>query len=449
MIKKWNQFITESKSTAKVGDTSFWTLSEDDIRDISIELEHNNYFTTIEFGFLERVSSYRNGETTTKDVFTEDVNIGDDIQPAYWIRIQWNNRTTKDDITDSLYFIYDTIKERADAEISLQDESGEFDVNDIKLEQGAYLVTDNEELELEGYLSLFVKEKKQMSISAKFVADYYSWEVDETKGENVYLHIDVEDLAEVMLSRRSDYKNALINGIDDRDYDWSGYRPDVPSTFDYSLDKENVGLIIKSIIQDNGGATKLIEDIGNEKLTSLSQSENIKTSKELEDLLSHFLLHERFKTTLTKLCKDSEIYQEVSQTIGDWELQAHIHDNQEEIWDSFIDIVNKDIENYTIIEKEVKSHYTNGKGEKVEYTENKKFFSIPLSNDWIKEMDSDSRYRMDNLRDVFREWSNEMGFNYELNPRFSDYGSVDKASLNKEIRSILEQHLGIRPVRKN
>ena len=64
-------------------------------------------------------------------------------------------------------------------------------------------------------------------------------------------------------------------------------------------------------------------------------------------------------------------------------------------------------------------------------------------------MDSDSRYRMDNLRDVFREWTNEMGFNYELNPRFSDYGSVDKASLNKEIRSILEQHLGIRPVRKN
>jgi len=452
MIKNWNQFIIES-STAKTGDISVWSLSEDDIKDIMIEFEHNNYNVAIRFGSLERKMVItrvrpigRPDDEEIKDVFTEDINIGEEIRPAYMIEIHWNNKTSNDDITDALYFVFDTIKERANAEISLHDENGELDVNDIKIEQGAYLVTDDEELELEDHLSLFVKEEKKVTISGRFVTNYYGWEVDETKGDNVYLHISLEDLADVMLSRKSDYKSYLISGeIDDSNYYSGEYASDIQSIFTYTLSKENCEIVIKTLIKENGGITKLIEDIGNDTLTSLSKNDKIKTSQDLEDLVIEFLLKERYKRELVALCKESESFQEIQQTIGDWEANAHMDANMEDIWNEFIEIVDKEINDYSIIEKDVKKFYKNSDGDKKEYTETEKFFVIPLSQDWISDVDSDGRFSMDNLLEVFKNWAQEiMSFNYNLNPNFSDYGDVNIEALNREIKGILEQQLGIK-----
>lgn len=449
MIKNWNQFIIESIIT-KDGDISVWSLSEDDIRDIMIEFEHNNYTVEIKFGFLERKMVVtrkrpvgRPDDEEIKDVFTEDVNIGEGIRPSYMIEIHWNNKTSNDDITDALYFIYDTIKEKANAEISLHDENGELDVNDIKIEQGAYLVTDDEELELEDHLSLFVKEEKTVTVSGKFVADYYGWEVDETKGDNVYLHISLEDLADVMLARKSDYKSYLISGeLDDSNYYNSDYASDIPSIFNYTLSKENIELVVKTLIKENGGLTKLIEELNDDTLNTLSQNDNIKTTEQLEELVYRFLLKERFMKNLVSLCKESESFQEIRQTIGDWEANAHMDANMKDIWNEFIEIVDKEINDYSIIEKDIKKFYTNSDGAKKEYNETEKFFVIPLSKDWISDIDSDGRFSMDNLLEVFKNWANEiMSFNYNLNPNFSDYGDVDREALNREIKGILEQQL--------
>ena len=438
MIKNWLQFINEGKIPLKdSGDVSFWSLSEEDIKDIMIDFEHNNYIVNIEFGFLERVSyfdpeegsSIKDGNNKVKDIFTEDVNIGYDIQPSYFIRIQWNNKTTKDDITDSLHFICDTIKDRANAEITLCDQNGNFNIDSIKIQQGAYTIEESpdDELELEEYLALFVKEKKSMNISSKFVADYYGWESDEEKGENVYLHIDVEDLADELLERDNNYKKYLVNGIDDSNYWSSDYQPDTNTLFTYSLDSQNKTLLIKCLIKEFGGIDNLVKE------ADISNME--------EHELINFLLNERFKKSLDILCKDSEIVKEVKQICGDFEMQAHVDANQEDLWKEFISIVDEVIEDYTIIEKEVKKHYTTKEGEKKEYTETNKFFSIPLNNDWIKEMDSDMRFRMGDILDVFKEWSGEMSFNYKLDPNWSDYGDADNVEINKEVKWTLENYL--------
>lgn len=456
MIKNWNQFITESSIEKEEG---FWTLSKEDIKDIMVDFIHNNYGIAIAFGFLERkmiVTHKRQigkaDDEEIKDVFTEDANINENSTPAYKIEIHWNNKTTNDDITDSLHFVCDTIKDMANAEISLHDENGVLDINNIKMEQGGYLIDEPDEsgeyelLELEGSLVIFVKEKKKVELTPKFVAEYYGWSVDETKGNNVYLHISLEDLADVMLSRKSDYKSYLVSGeIDDSNYNYSDYIPDTPSIFNYTLNKENSELVIKSLIKEYGGITKLIEEVDVEALTSLSQNDKIKTTQQLEELVIEFLLKERFKNNLTSLCKDSEYFQEIRQTIGDWEANAHIEANMKDIWNEFIYIVDKEVNDYSIIEKDVKK-YNNKK----EYTESEKFFVIPLNQDILTNLDSDARFSMGSLVDVFKNWAaEEMLFNYDLNPRFSDYGDVDRESLNQEIKSILEQQLGIRSVRKN
>ena len=204
----------------------------------------------------------------------------------------------------------------------------------------------------------------------------------------VYAHIDVEDMANSLLSRNSAWKKELTDGIDDRNFWSSDYQPDTSSLFRYTLNKENSILLIKKVIEEMGGLEKTIEEIGDESVKNMSEGQ-----------LIDFLLKERFYRTLESLCKDSEIVKEVKQTCGDWEMNACIEQNQKELWNEFIEIVDKEIENYTIIEKEVTKYYKTSSGEKKEYKEVEKFFSLPLDNDWMEEEeeeeeDKESRGRL-------------------------------------------------------
>ena len=440
-LKKYLEFIKESIKE-DIEEQSIWKVTEDEIQDYLRDLDDEGYIIEVEFGFCQKVTQHNyNRPTTEKDVFTEKVLAGDSIRPAYWIRISESDRVSNEDVSDSIKFAYSIIKEKADADISIHDTDGDIgDIEGIEVKGGLFF-TDNwnspepELLEADGYISLFVKQKEVIKFTQADLVDYYEWESGcEVKGDNIYIEVDIEDMADVMLSRNSDYKDILVKGEESMydNYHGHDYQPDIQSMFQYSLTKENEILLVKSMIKEIRGLETFISEFKNENLEGKSEEEVIE-----------FLLKERFYETLKKLCKDSEICQEVRQTIGDWEMNAHVDTNYKEVLDEFDEIVEKEF-SYTKTEKEVTKYYTSkdaeGNQTKREYQVTETFYIIQFSNDWTENTDAEYLKGRD-LVDLFKEYCGEMSFNYKIEPRFSDWGDVDKVALNKDINSDLKRYL--------
>ena len=440
-LKKYLNFIKESIKE-DIEEQSIWKVTEDEIQDYLRDLDDEGYIIEVEFGFCQKVTQHNyNRPTTEKDVFTEKVLAGDSIRPAYWIRISESDRVSNEDVSDSIKFAYSIIKEKADADISIHDTDGDIgDIEGIEVKGGLFF-TDNwnssepEVLEADGYISLFVKQKEVIKFTQADLVDYYEWKDScVVKDDKIYIEVDIEDMADVMLSRNSDYKDILVKGEESMydNYHGHDYQPDIQSMFQYSLTKENEILLVKSMIKEIGGLETFISESKNENLEGKSEEEVIE-----------FLLKERFYETLKKLCKDSEICQEVRQNIGDWEMNAHVDTNYKEVLDEFDEIVEKEF-SYTKTEKEVTKYYTSkdaeGNQTRREYQVTETFYIIQFSNDWTENTDAEYLKGRD-LVDLFKEYCGEMSFNYKIEPRFSDWGDVDKVALNKDINSDLKRYL--------
>lgn len=423
-LKSYFQFIKESKSI----DKNIWTLSEDEIYDYLIDFVQSKYIINIDFGFVER---FLKEDKTLKNVFNEDLKkYGGEETPAYFITIiPERNSTPYDDLTDSLHFACDNFRDLVGhdnlfgGDFELYDDNGnKLNIDDIVVKKGFFTKTDDGLLKNIRYIGILIIENKKVKITAKDFSEYYGWKYDELKGDMVYAHVSLEDMVNTLLAWKSPYRKHLINGIDN-EYYWSGdYQPDTSSLFEYILDEENSILLVKKVMEEIGGLEKTIEEIRDKSVKDMT-----------EEQLIDFLLKERFYRTLDSLCEDSEIVGEVKEICGDWEMDACV----DQLWDEFIEIVDDEIKQYEIIDKEVTKYHKTPSGEKKEYKEFEKFFSIPLNNDWMENMDHDYKMQLSSVRDVFNEWTSDMGFNYDLSPDFSSTGDVDLIELNKEIRSIL------------
>lgn len=433
-LKRYIQFIKESIKE-KIEEKSLWKLDEDDIREYLIDLTDAGYLITVGFGFCETWTERRyNKPTTEKDVYTEKVKSGDSVRPAYWIQIETSRSVNNDDVTSALQFAHSIISEQSNADVAICDADGNLELDGIQVKGGLFINTESEDdysgTEAELYIAFFVKQKDTVEISKVDLMEYYGWEVDEVKNGNLYLHIDLEDMCDIMLDRKDSWKDILVGGMQDGFWDHyygSNYQPDFNSLLQYTLDKDNEVLLVKSLIKEVGGLENLIGHIGDE--CSDEAYKNVKGKSEEEVI--QFLLKERFYDTLKQLCKNSDIYQdEVANTVADWEMNAHADANFDELERAFDDIVGKEFE-YSKIKKEVES-----KGYKLE----KDFYVIPFSNGWIEDIDSENLY-VKNLKDVFDEWCGQQYFTYEIKPHFSDYGNVDSKKLNSEIKGNLERYL--------
>ena len=444
-LKRYIQFIKESIKE-KIEDKSLWKLDEDDIHEYLIDLTDAGYLITVGFGFCEKVKIAWKPDSF-KDVYTEKVKSGDSVRPSYWIQIETGRSVNNDDVTPALQFAHSIISEQANADVVICDADGNLDLDKILLKGGLFINTEPEDdysgEEAEKFIAFFVKQKDTVEISEVDLMEYYGWEVDEVKNGHLYLHIDLENMCDIMLDRKDKWKDILVGGMQDGfwdHYDSFDYQPDFNSLFQYTLSKENEVLLLKSMIKEVGGLDNFIGHIGDE--CSDEAYENVKGKSEEEVI--NYLLKERFYDTLKQLCKNSDIYQdEVANTVADWEMNAHADANFKELSSKFDDIVGKEFE-YTKIIKEVKKSYKSkdaeGNQTVKEYTEEKDFYVIPFSNDWIEENDSEYLYNK-NLKDIFDEWCGQQYFTYEINPHFSDYGSVDKKELNSEIKFLLTKYL--------
>jgi hypothetical protein len=442
MIKKYLQFISESIKE-QIEEKTLWKLSEDDINDYMLEITDAGYFVSVQFGFSEKVKrgAYKNGEwvETEKDVFTDKVKAGDKVIPSYWISIHEGHKIIKnDDVTSTFQFACSIIAEEANAEISIHDADGNIgDIDGIEIKGGLFF-TDNwnssepELLEANDYIAIFAQSKETIEFTEEDLVKYYNWSDAIIKEGKVYVEVNLEDMSDIMLSRKSSYKDILVKGEENMydNYYGSDYQPDIPSMIQYTLTKENNHLLIKAMIKEIGGLENLI-----------SENENLEGKTEEEVI--EFLLKERFYETLKQLCKNSEICQEVRQTIGDWEMNAHVDSNYQSILDEFDEIVEKEF-TYTKEKREVTKYYTtkdaDGNQTRKEYQEIDTFYTIPYSNDWIDNEDAD-RLKDNSLFDIFKDWCGEQYFTYEMDPNFSDYGDVDSKALNQEIKGDLERYL--------
>ena len=205
-----------------------------------------------------------------------------------------------------------------------------------------------------------------------------------------------------------------------------------------NLDKENANLLIKSMIKEAGGLDDIKRHIADECDNSVWNE--VKEMSELE--LIDYLLKERFNNTIKQLVKKSEIFSEINQTVADWELGAHVHDNYRELLSEFDSCVSDEF-NFTKIKKEVEKSWKSKDREGTEvvkkYLEEETFYRIQFDNKWVEEWDSEDLFRH-NLDGIFREYCGNIE-RYELNPRFSHYGHVDIKALNSDIKSILTRYL--------
>jgi hypothetical protein len=449
MIKKYLQFISESIKE-KIEEKSLWKLSEDDINDYMLEITDAGYSVSVEFGFSEKVKqgAYKEGKwvESEKEVFTDKVKAGDEVIPAYWISIIKGDRIKNDDVTSTFQFACSIIAEESNAEISVNDSDGNLgDIDGIEIKGGLFY-TDNwnssesELLEVDN-IAIFAKSKETVTFTQENLVEYYNWKDAIVKEDKVYVEFDIEDMSDIMLSRNSSYKDILLKGQEDMydNYYGSDYQPDIPSMIQYTLTKENNHLLIKSMIKEVGGLESMINHIGDECSDEVYETVKDKSEEEVIE----FLLKERFYETLKQLCKNSEICQEVRQTIGDWELNAHVDANYQSILDEFDEIVEKEF-TFTKDKREVTKYYTSkdaeGNQTRREYQELDTFYKIPYNNDWIDNEDGE-RLKDLSLHDIFKEWCGEQYFTYEMNPYFSDSGDVDSKALNTEIKGDLERYL--------
>ena len=437
-LKRYEQFIKESLETS-----SIWKIDENKIREFLIELEDAHYLITVTFGFVNIMKKYfYNRPTVESEVFDEKILSNQPTRPAISIIIQSTAETSNSDVTDDLLTVLDVIEFETDSQIELFDNGGKLDRDDLKAQAGFFIKSSD--LEIEGPLFIFVKLNAEIKFTQKQMADFYGWECDEEEGDNIYVHVSLEDMADYILSSKSRWEKTLVQGEEALwdHYDISHYYPDINSLFQYTLDKENANLLIKSMIKEAGGLDDIKRHIADECDNSVW--DKVKEMSELE--LIDYLLKERFNNTLKQLVKNSEIFGDINQTVADWELGAHVHDNYREILSEFDSCVSDEFK-FTKFEKEVEKSWKakSADGNEVihKYTEEETFYRIQFDNKWIEdtndERDDDQFYGL-TLRSIFREYCETLE-RYDLNPRFSDYGDVDSKKMNSEIKAILTKYL--------
>jgi hypothetical protein len=446
-LKKYLEFIKES-----IDIDDIFEFKEKDFVEYFLELKDAGWLIRVDSGSVKKVKvwSYVENKYNEEEEFTELLIPGEEVENSYLIYIFRGSRVNNEDVTDNLLFGYDIIKDITGArEIKvLDDTNSPLDINDVLIKGGIFIGKDldiEDQIEIDN-ISFFIKTGKKVKLKENEIAEYYGWSYDKVdKMGNIYTHIELEDIADWMLDKNSEYKDMLIKGMEHMwdYYEHSNYIPDIQSFFQYTLNKENEVLLIKSMIKESGGLEEFINHIGDE--CSDEAYDSVKEKSEEEVI--NYLLKERFYSSIKELSSNSEIYSDISSLVADWEMSAHVDDNYDAILSEFDNIVGKEFE-YKRIKKEVTKKFKtkDSEGNVIfkEYQSEEIFYEIPFDNKWLlehKDYDANDLNNFKDIYDILREYFYDASFDYILNPRINDWGDVDNKALNSEISAILNRYL--------
>jgi hypothetical protein len=440
MIKRWFQFINESNH--------YW-LNNKEIIDIFSSLKDEGYTISVKKSlFMEQ-----DDDIISLNPEDDIISLKEEYYFGFQILIE-KSKEKGDDVTLDFKSAINYLKNEGYEINKIFDEEGLTSVDSLHFvggsiitwipkKSGKPLTFDHTQFE-DGdtfissvEISINIYQPEKVEIVAKDLAEIYNWSNYTTDNDgNIYCELDIEDMVDNFLPRNSSWKDELVNGIEEGNYYSSEYQPNITSLFNYSLNKENEILAVKSLIKELGGLGGLeefIKECDNENLEGKSEEEVI-----------NFLLKERFYTTLEPLCIDSEIIGDIRQTIGDWQSQAHCERNQEEIEEEFDRLIRREGIEFTKSRKEGQRYFYHkipgtDRKEKVYYDEIVWFYKLKFQERWIT--DYEKALPNYSLRSVFGEWCSDCYFESRMDPRFSDSGDVDRVALNTEINSILKRFL--------
>lgn len=460
-IKRWNDFLSYIKeSKEELKELNIWNLEEDDIRDYFQESIDEGYQIEVEFGFVceTRSWNYKDQKSYYLERFTKKMTSGMNT-PAISIVIR-AEEASNNDVSDNLKFAYSIISEEADAEIAILDQDGDIGGIEGIVAKGGLFYTDTwnenpEVQEVEGHIEFLVKQKEDVKITQKQLAEYYKWGSYEERDGKIFVDYSLEDLADEILARDSNYKDLLINGEGIYDSYWgSDYQPDFNSLFQYHLDKENEMLFVKALIEETGGLEQFVSHIGDEcddmvydaikvmMQDKEGEPEDKKEERKISEI-TDYLLKERFYKTLKQMSIESEILSDIKQSYGDWASQAHAEKNLEEIRSEFDEILDDNFK-YEKGTREVEKKSKFNKDENGNwrtYKEDETFYLIQFDSEWIEDMGIDE-LEGESLTSIFEQYLyNNSMTGYELKPYFSDYGDVDDKAWNKDVKSDLLRFL--------
>ena len=466
-LKRYLQFIKES-----VNDNSMYWIDEDQIKDIFQNITDEGYLlniTKVFFGHYGITSGYSDSKFYDPNKNTEDDKLilfdtndddvvlsGQSYNPGWRISIV-KGQYPGDDVTDEFQSAISQLKGEGYIIDTVEDEEGKTNLENIHLLNGSIITwipetpnkpfTTNQDEMTDGdvyissvELALLVHQSEEVKFTDKTLSEVYEWKCDRIEGNNIYCHVDIDDMARSILSRSAyeRWGEILENGsIDIDDYYSDGYYPEIDSMFQYTLSKENSTLMIKSLIKELGGLESSLNELEDEDIY-----ESLKDKS--EDEFIEILIKERFKRGLNKLGKNSEIMGTVRETISDWVRQAHCDQNWEDLVSEFDDVVSEVTEYTKKFGKEVDKYYLrkipgSENKERVLYKDNVIHYEIPFQDKWI--LDYNKTLKGYSLDALFQEWCSDSYLDYKLEPSFRDWGDVDSVELNKEISSILNNYL--------
>lgn len=389
----WWDSIQESK---KYG--TDYSLSKDDISELFVDFTDDNFILNIEYGFVNK--NYEINDISTVEIMVYEYK---DYFPAIAINLI-RTRESKGNLTDNLQTVLDYLDYLEDiAEVAVY-ASGYTPRKYISIESGYFLV-DDEEIS-DDYISIYLISNEVKELTQLEMAEYYDFKGYGVKGNNITIDIEMEDLADMTLSRNSDYKDYIKDNVD---YDWypSDYRPSLTDLFTQLLTDENADKLLDMMLKEYG---------------SDYLAENDVTKEEIKNNIYY----------LSDLSND--MVDEILNMYADWEQQDHFYKNVKEAQNDFDSKLSDDFE-FTKYKKKIEKSYMSGQ-EKKTYMDEVTMYSISFNNAFIERYDKgdiDGCDMYDLLKDFFYR---EIG--YKLNPRFTDYGNVDYNKFNTEVKSMLK-----------
>lgn len=296
----------------------------------------------------------------------------------------------------------------------------------IKISSGGIKIGDRGALKLGLY---FAGHETKKFTDVELVKYYKMSDWFEVDGK-VFIEMDKRDLASLFIPEKSDYYSYLVDGDEINYHGWmDGYFPKPKDIANYYSDVsyENKEKLISIIIEECGGMEKF-----------LSEFEDYLPSGEVDIPIiakngKGIDLEEIFKIAYRKFSKFSEILDKIINLIADWSCSAHEFQNSKEIDQGFERLLDKHI-TYTTSKKEVTA-WKMVDSKKVTWEEEREFYQIKFDSDWLE--DSKIDLGGGSLSEIFSEWCLETIGRVDINPRLSDYGSVDRESLNSEISDII------------
>jgi len=394
MIKRFLEFINERRLLESVDDNLTYKLDKSDLEDMTLAMADMD----IDMEYTFTIAEIKDAETFFPliESYESLVKPGHFYSPAYIIEFLYMDNIDYEEF-------------RTDLSVLVSNLEAEYIVG---ISQGSNKIESVDDIIFNGNpLRIYFAEKEVNKMTpVKFAEIYEIRDASFTDKGSMYVDISYEDMANMIL-RNKDYINYIEEGY--IEYYNYGDNIDTKGLVQYYLNKENIKSLVEIVIDAIG-----FDDFKEEYLDKDNIEEVVNYLT--DDTLRGRESGERDKI-LIKISDDDNIDSlmiDIKNIYDDMYINSLSSKNYNELINAFENEVNKHYQTDEIIK-----NY-------------KKYFRIFIDYEIFDYFDLPDNPGY-TLQDILDEWHNRNVGTEEINPRFSDYGDVDKKIFNEEVRGVI------------